>query len=498
MKINKQNIEKILNNRSLRIKVAKESFEWFLLIYLNHHFSYGFAPYHREIMEIIQNPDIDRAYIAAFRSSGKTTLIAHAGVLWSIFGKPQKKYVVMLGLTKSQIEEHFNNIRKELETNQLLINDFGKSRTPLSIWKSDAIEIPTLSAKIVARSRGESIRGAKEVSERPDLIICDDLDDISSAKSLNSRNALMDWYSSEVLTLGFDDLKILVAGNIVHPDCFLVRMEELVKGKQEIGIYLKIPFFDELGNPVWPARFPDQESVSKLRSSIIDPRVWKREYELIPVTLMDQLIKNEDIHYYENLPNVGEMSYKYTLISVDPAISEKTTADNTAIVMADIYRKDENNRIFIQPQYINKKMPTEELLDKVEFLYRHNIGKNPIVLIENTAFQEIIAKQLEGRMLKVERVDPQGVGKIDRFMSVSNLIKSGVVRFDKSFGGDLKEQILYCGMTKHDDLLDAFVYILQYVIENRKKGDCGIISVPFRRPKIIPDDPPHWRIQFNY
>ena len=59
---------------------------------------------------------------------------------------------------------------------------------------------------------------------------------------------MVDWYVSEVVTLGFDKLKIIVTGNIVHPDCFLVRMEDLIKEKEILGTYLKIPFFDKKGN----------------------------------------------------------------------------------------------------------------------------------------------------------------------------------------------------------------------------------------------------------
>jgi len=469
IQLNEKNLEKVLNDRTLRVTLATESFEWFIAIYLNHHFNYAFAPFHKDLMDIVQNPDITKAFIAAFRSSGKTTLITHAGALWSIFGKPKKKYVVMLGLTKSQVEEHFNNIRKELEINSLLINDFGKSKTPFSKWAADTLEIPALGAKIIARSRGESIRGAKELSERPDLILCDDLDDVGSAKTLERRNDLINWFNSEVMTLGFDDFKVIVTGNIVHPDCFLVRMEELIKKNDPTSRYMKIPFFDSDGKPNWLSRFPTDASVQKLRDSIFDPRVWKREYELIPVTLLDQIIKEEDLHYYEQIPNTVSNGYRYSLISVDPAVSEKQSADYSAIVFAEVFERDSEINVYIQPHFINERVDTELLLSKIEHFYEGSIGKNPIILIENSGFQELIAKQLERKTLKVERVNPRGVGKIDRFMTVSNLVKSGAVKFHNSFSGIFKEQILYSGMTKHDDLLDAFVYILQYVVENKKK-----------------------------
>ncbi|MBN1162502.1 hypothetical protein JXA34_02020 [Patescibacteria group bacterium] len=478
MEINERTLQQVLNDRTLRVNLAYDSFEWFLVIYLNHHFSYSFAPYHRELMRIVQDQEIERAFIAAFRSSGKTTLIVHAGILWSLFGKPQKKYIVLVGLTKSQIEEHFHNLRRELETNELLINDFGRSKEPMSKWSSDKLEIPSLGATVVARSTGETVRGVKGLSERPDLIICDDMDDVNSTRSLDTRDWLFHWFTSEILTLGFDNTRVIVTGNIVHPDCFLVRMEEMIKDKKKTGEFLKVPFFDSKGNANWPSRFPTKESIQKLQDGIYDPRVWKREYELIPVTLMDQVIKENDIRYYEQIPNTTSRYYEYTLIAVDPAISEKDSADFSAIVFADVFNTEGNYKIYLHSNYINEHLDTQSLLNRMEYCYNTNLGKRPLILIENSNFQEIIAQQLEQKMLKVERVNPRGVSKIDRFMSVSNLIKSGVVEFPKEFSGHLKDQILYCGMTKHDDLLDVFVYILQYVVEH-KRQDSGVTSVRF-------------------
>lgn len=484
MEISDENLEKVLNNRSLRIELVTESFEWFIAIYLNHHFSYAFAPYHKKLMRIIQDPTISRAYIAAFRASGKTTLITHASVLWSVFGKPQKKYVVMIGLTKPQIEEHFGNIRKELENNTLLINDFGEFKTTTSKATSDIVELPSLGAKIVAKSRGETIRGAKEGSSRPDYIVCDDLDDVNTAKTIESREDLMTWFNSEVMTLGFDDLRVIVTGNIVHPDCFLVRVEEYIKNSDKQDVFLKIPFYNEQGHPNWPARFPTQESVNNVRDNILDPRVWKREYELVPVTLKEQIIKEEDINYYEQTPLLNSSNYKYTLFSVDPAATEKTTSDYCAIVFADVFENNDEVAIYIRANEINEKMNPQVLLNRIEAFYKSDLGSKLIVLMESVSFQDLLVTQLERKGLLVERVTPRSQSKTDRLITISPWIKSGVVKFSKSFGGSFRDQVLYCGMTRNDDLLDAFVYLVQYVMEDTSNKNT-VIAMKCRNPRDV-------------
>src|SRR3989344_5383402 len=118
-------IESIRSNQKLRQRVAFENPLWFSLLYLRHHFKYPFAPFHMEMFYLIQQTKANFIAVMAFRESGKSAILNMANVLWSILGKPGKKFVIIMSKTQEQAKNHFLNIKAELETNQLMKEDFG-------------------------------------------------------------------------------------------------------------------------------------------------------------------------------------------------------------------------------------------------------------------------------------------------------------------------------------------------------------------------------------
>lgn len=75
------------------------------------------------------------------------------------------------------------NIKSELETNQLLKEDLGPFKEVDNLWNAQAIELPQQNAMIMAISIDQSIRGLRYKQYRPDLIICDDIEDSQFSKN---------------------------------------------------------------------------------------------------------------------------------------------------------------------------------------------------------------------------------------------------------------------------------------------------------------------------
>ena len=71
--------------------------------------------------------------------------------IWSILGKQQKKFVLILGLTQKQAKQHLLNLKRELESNQLLQRDLGPFEEDEE-WGSYSLVIPKLDARITAAS----------------------------------------------------------------------------------------------------------------------------------------------------------------------------------------------------------------------------------------------------------------------------------------------------------------------------------------------------------
>jgi len=120
--------------------------------------------------------------IAAPRSFAKSTVVTHAYTLACILFR-ERSFVVICSDTETQAVMFLGDIKRELETNEDLINLFGLKKDSLGKLKylkdteSDII-VPFKdggSFRIVAKGSEQKIRGLKWGSKRPDLIICDDL-----------------------------------------------------------------------------------------------------------------------------------------------------------------------------------------------------------------------------------------------------------------------------------------------------------------------------------
>lgn len=215
----------------------------------------------------------------AFRESGKSTIMNMANILWSILGKPQKKFVVILSQTQDQAKNHFTNIKDELESNGLLRTDFGPFAEDESMWNKMSLELVYHGSKIMSASKDQSIRGIKYGTIRPDLIICDDLEDSSvEPKSVEHRN-LYQQFMDEVMPLGSRHTRIIVLGNLIGSDSFLINLKKDIDEKKIEGIFRAYPLLDDERRILWPEKFPDLEVIKNLKKRFASG-TWKREFLL--------------------------------------------------------------------------------------------------------------------------------------------------------------------------------------------------------------------------
>lgn len=226
--------------------------------------------------------------VMAFRGSGKSTILNTANVLWSILGKPKKKFVVIVSKTQEQSKNHFSNIKAELENNEQLKDEFG----PFIESNNDfdrklSLELEYHGAKILCVTKYQSVRGLKHGIHRPDLIICDDLEDEYDVTSTTSRqevDRLQRHFQSEIVPLGNTGTRIIVLGNLLSELCFedsifLIKLKEQIEKGEIQGIFRAYPIIDDNCRCLWSEKFPDPQSLMDLRSQL-SMGMWLREYLL--------------------------------------------------------------------------------------------------------------------------------------------------------------------------------------------------------------------------
>lgn len=277
-------LEKIKDNKRVRQTVASESPFWFSLLYLRHHFKYPFAPFHLEMFHLIQNPKYQLIVAMAFRDSGKSTIMNLINALWSILGKPEKKFIVIISKTQEQAKIHFANIKYELENNEALKQDFGPfTENEKGLEKKLSLELEYHGSKIISVSKDQSIRGLKHMNYRPDLIIADDLEDIDSANNVSECDALYRRFQSEIIPLGSNDTRIVLLGNLLSENSFIMKIRKDIEQNIINGIYRAYPLLDDMNKNLWPGKFIGAEDVDNLKDRM-SHNIWKREYLLNMMT----------------------------------------------------------------------------------------------------------------------------------------------------------------------------------------------------------------------
>lgn len=467
MKKQKFNIDQIIHNQKLRKELAFRSHYWFFHIYLSHYVEYPTASFQKEMFSITEDETIQQAVIVAFRGSAKSTIFSLSYPLWAMLGKPQMKLIVLLSQTSNQVKMVLKNIRRELEINELLRKDFGKLDVGTDEWKSNSIVIEKYGARISALSTGESIRGIRHLNYRPELIVCDDIEDLQSVKSREMRDKTSSWFLGDVIPIGTENTKVIVAGNLLHEDSLIVRLKEKIDQKEFNGIFRSYPLIDNNENILWPGRYPDNEAIEKQKQKVGDNAAWSREYLLKIVSNAERVIHPEWIQYYDELPK-NYLDYLELIASgVDLAIKTSETADFTAIVSAYLfYLENEAYKIYILSSPVNEKITFNQTIERIKILSTTlGNGQPTHVYIEDVGYQYACIETLAKEGFYVEGVKPKGQDKRARLALTSALIQNGTIVFPRKGAEELINQLIGFGFEKHDDLADAFSILILKLME---------------------------------
>lgn len=450
-------VNKMLKDRSVRTAITKDSFLYFFHFYYAHYVKYETADFQKEIIHYLETSPTENLYVVAFRGSGKSTMVTTAYPIWAILGKQQKKFCVIFCQTKAQAKQHMMNIRTELEGNDVLKRDLGPFREESDEWGSFSLVFNKHGARITVASTDQSIRGIRHNEHRPDLIICDDVEDVQSAKTREGRDKTYHWLRGEVIPGGDKKTRLIIVGNLLHEDSLLMRIKEEITQGRTKGVFKEYPLLDKNDVCLWPGKYNNENDIADEKAKVASEISWQREYLLRIIPSDDQVIYPEWIQYYNTLPGIDHPGFRGTYVGVDLAISSKDSADFTAVVMAQIYSRREKMRIYILPNPIVKKLnfPAQvELMKEVKSTMTSKHFEDSI-FVESVAYQDALPQMLEQHGITAEAIKPKG-DKRTRLSLTSTAIKSGIVKFPRKGCEELIRQLVGFGVEKHDDLADAF------------------------------------------
>ena len=458
-----------INNRDERVYVALRSYWAFCLIYFPHYFPLKPAPFHRKLVRTLCDSAIEMVAIIGFRGSAKSTHASMAFPIWKALrtasGKDDTNFIILINDTGAQRDLNIENIKSELEDNELLLSDFGYklNQNKKLTWRADRLEIGNVF--ILGRSRGQKIRGLRYHEHRPALVICDDLEDLDWVAKKANRDKTERYLVSEVIpAIKETGSKLIVIGNLLHGDALMARL----KKKLKIMTVLEFPLVKNK-RVTWSAKYPTKEAYEKQKQRVsqISMTAWLREYLLKIVPEDGQVVTEEDLHYYNHRNKKGWLFHntKDAGVGVDLAISEKETADFTAMIGGRLAydHKKGHDVLYISPNIFHKRVDLFKTIQgATEQKMIMPLGTR--FFVEQVAYQQSAVGEMKRNGIPAIGVNPVSDKKA-RLESASIWIKQGRVLLPDNEGrakvvSDLITELIGFGIEEHDDLVDALVYLI--------------------------------------
>lgn len=178
---------------------------------------------------------------------------------------------------------------------------------------------------------------------------------------------------------------------------------------------------------------------------------FRQEYLAEFVTGQGTILKSSQIKSFnKNTINVNKLQI---VMSVDLAISQKTTADYSAIVV--LGRDKVNGNIYVLDVYRAKI----QFNDIIEAIKKYAEKWNPTVVgIESVQAQAYVVQELvRTTKLNIKAIRPDR-DKITRFQAIQVRFENGLVFIEDDIIDDYTRELLAFPLGEHDDMVDATSY----------------------------------------
>ena len=428
------------------------------------------APFHKEWSDILLYGKKHFA-VEAFRESGKSVLVIRSHSLYRlVFPSEQYNFIVIIMANQTLASARLKDLADDYLTDPKLcanLVEIKKNNDKTFEVVVKDIYGKEINVRIDAYGKGSSVRGLLHGETRPKLIIIDDPQDLEDMGSETVLEKDYNWFLSDISFLGKKS-RIFMIGNNLGESCLI---ERVLANKEYLGFdTARIPILED-GKSTWSGKyteeFIDRERQTYEKLGKID--IWYRERMCESLSPENQIFKEEyfrkfrwkDIHLQEL--NV--------FMTVDLAISQKRTADFTAIMVVGV---NKDNQWFVLDCSYGRYDPTKT----IDEIFRMGGKWSPQMIgVEKVAYQAAMHHFLEKEMprrntfftikaLQAQRKKEERISALQpRFSAGSIWIPEDA----KEWWEELKGEMLSFPHGVHDDLLDALAYVEQIAVTPVKR-----------------------------
>lgn len=415
----------------LRRMLGERDMEYFGRAYVPEYIPSAPPPFHgewfRDLQKVVERNGGSNMVRSAPRGHAKTTIWDFTFPLWATVYK-KKLYILIISDAYDQAQGFISNIKDELEDNERIVEDFGDLKGDR--WQEGSIECAN-GVKIEALGAGMKIRGRKNKSRRPDLIILDDIENDENTATGEQRAKLKRWYTKAVRHAGAKNTDFVIIGTVIHDESLLAEL--LRKPGYDAKVYKAVISFAERDDlwAKWKTIFTDLSNENRELDALAffeayredmlqgarilwehnSPKFPNGYYDLMVVRLTDgeEAFASE----LQNDPKSSEEKFfrprTYTsdqlppleqldiVITVDPSMGQTDKSDYSAIIALGTHKK--TGQMYVLDADIDRRPPDRIMEATFVIAEKYiSLGQRIRILgIETVQFQAFFKSSFEER-----------------------------------------------------------------------------------------------------
>ena len=455
------NVAESEKNKLTRIKKLRSDYAAFVAYYFPHYTvnpetgkTTPCADFHIKAANKVKKERNLKAVFKWHRGAAKST---HLDIFIPLWLKCQEvkqlNVMVLVGKSEDNANTLLADIQAELQFNQRYIHDFGQQYNNGS-WE-DGEFVTKDGTAFFARGRGQSPRGLRYRSHRPDYIVIDDLDDDELCESPARVTRLTNWVKEALFgALDGGRGRFIMVGNLIAKNSVLANIAATD------GVHVsQVNIWDKNGNVSWAAKWtPDEvKAIERFQGY----RSFQKEYMNNPIT--EGAVFRQDWIKWGKLPDIKK--FEELILYIDPSFKGTTKNDYKA---AKLWGKVGSQLWHIKA--FVRQCSVAEMVRWLYDLYEWSLEKGIAIkwYMEANFMQDTILDEfrregdLRGYQLPISGDKRKKPDKFQRVEAISPLWERGFVTYNEDERNDpdmlagIDQTLAFeKGMRGHDDAPDA-------------------------------------------
>lgn len=414
-------------------------------------------------LEVFLDRPKKRKLVMVPRNHLKSSVITKGWSIQQVLRNPNIR-ILIANATWDNSRKFLGSIQKYLTWGSVLPQYFGAFES--ANWNQFDCTVKQRTAVLDSPTFVTTGVDKEQTSQHYDIIIGDDLVGPQNVQTKEQRNKVFDYYLS-LFDLLEPEGVIVMPGTRYHQDDLYSRIFEEATEQGNWDIFFRQAYTED-GSILFPEKFTE-EKLNEIRNKPGGKYHWASQYLNNPIDPESSDFKQHWIKYSDPLTQHPHSLY----LTVDPAISLSRDADYSAFVVCGQFQ---DRRIRVVDCFRKRCVPSElvdTIFEIVQKWKLHRIG------VETFAFQKTIKYDIQRQQrernifFSVDELGKrhQGTGepilsKEARIRRLQPYFEQGLIEVAKSMQ-DLVDELLAFPRGKHDDMIDALAWQLDYLVPSQ-------------------------------